>query len=83
MRSRFVWIAEGEDAMEKPAVKLFTWKKAALIITLCVGAVFDRAGHTYHQKGHLNSVDLWASAMTIVTTLCVVAIVGWWANREE
>jgi len=74
---------EGEGAMEeKPTIKL-TWKKALLIITLCVGVVIDRAGHTYHQKGHLDLADWWAAAMTIVIALCAVAFVGWWANREE
>ena len=75
-------IVEGEDSMEaKPTIKL-TWRKALLIMTLCVGALFDRAGHTYHQKGHLDSADLWAVAMSIVTIFCAVAFVGWWANRE-
>ena len=68
---------------ERPAIKLFSWKKAILIITLCVGAVSDRAGHTYHQKGHLDSADLWVAAITIVIAFCAVAFVGWWANREE
>jgi hypothetical protein len=78
-----VQIVEGEGAMEeKPTIRL-TWKKALLIITLCVGAVFDRAGHTYHQKRHLDSADLWIAAISIVTIFCAVAFVGWWANREE
>jgi len=66
----------------KPTIKL-TWRKALLIMTLCVGAVFDRAGHTYHQKGYLDSADLWVVAISIVTVSCAVAFVGWWANREE
>jgi hypothetical protein len=74
---------EGEDSMEeKPTIKL-TWKKTLLTMTLCVGAVFDRTGHTYHQKGHLDSADLWVAAISIVTISCAVAFVGWWANREE
>jgi hypothetical protein len=76
-------ILESESAMEQKQTIKLTWKKALLIMTLCVGAVFDRAGHTYHQKGHLDSADLWAAAMTIVTAICAVAFVGWWANREE
>ena len=76
-------IVEGGGAMEKPAIQLFTWKKALLIVTLCVGAVCDRAGHTYHQKGHLDSADMLVAGMSIVTALCAVAFVGWWANREE
>ena len=75
-------IVEGEGAMEKPAIILFTWSKGILIITLCVGAVCDRVGHTYHQKGHLDSADLLVAAMSIVTALCAVAFVGWWANRK-
>jgi nicotinic acid mononucleotide adenylyltransferase len=78
-----VKIVEGEDTMdEMPTIKL-TWKKALLIMALCLVAVFDRAGHTYHLKGHLDSADVWAAAMTIVTAFCAVAFVGWWANREE
>jgi hypothetical protein len=78
-----VQIVEGEGAMEEKQTIKLTWKKSLLIMTLCVGVVFDRAGHTYHQKGHLDSADLWAAAMTIVTAFCAVAFVGWWANREE
>jgi hypothetical protein len=41
---------EGEDYMEeKPTIRL-TWKKAVLIMTLCLVAVSDRAGHIYHLK---------------------------------
>src|ERR1700731_296583 len=66
MRFGSVQIVEGEGAMEaKPTIKL-TWRKTLLIMTLCVGAVFDRAGHTYHQKGHLDSADLWVAAISIV-----------------
>jgi hypothetical protein len=61
--------------MEKPAIKLFTWNKAILIITLCVGAVCDRVGHAYHQKGHLDSADLLVAATSIVTAFCAVAFV--------
>ena len=76
-------IVEGEDSMEKPAIKLFDWKKAVLI-ALCVGiAVSDRTYHAYRQKGHLDSVDISGAAITIVIAFCAVAFVGWWANREE
>jgi hypothetical protein len=69
--------------MEKPTIKLFTWK-TAILITLCVGtAVSDRAYHAYHQKGHLDSVDISSAAITIVLAFCAAAFVGWWANREE
>jgi hypothetical protein len=69
--------------MEKPTIKLFTWKKAVLA-TLCVAtAVSDRTYHAYRQKGYLNSVDISAAAITIVIAFCAVAFVGWWANREE
>jgi hypothetical protein len=49
---------ESEGAMEQKQTIKLTWKKALLIMTLCVGVVFDRAGHTYHQKGRLDSADL-------------------------
>jgi len=68
---------------ERPAIQLFSWKKAIVIMMVCIGAVSDRAGHTYHQKGHLDSADLWVAAITIVIAFCAVAFVGWWANREE
>jgi hypothetical protein len=68
--------------MEKPTIRL-TWNKAILIMALCAGAVIDRAGHTYHRKGHLDSGDLWSAAMTMLAAFCAVAFVGWWANREE
>jgi len=67
---------------EKPTIKL-TWKKALLIMTLAVLVVSDRAGHAYHVKGRLDSGDIWAATMTMVTVFCAVAFVGWWANREE
>jgi hypothetical protein len=67
---------------EKPIIQL-TWKKAFLLIAICVGVVSDRAGHAYRLKGHLDSGDLWAAAMTIVIAICAVAFVGWWAGREE
>lgn len=76
-------IVEGEDAMDKPAIKLFNWKKAALILTLCVGTVCDTTYHAYRQKGHLDSGDWWAASMTMVIVICAVGFVGWWANREE
>jgi hypothetical protein len=74
---------EGEDLMEKPAIKLFTWKKAIVIAMLCIGAVSDRTYLSFRQKGRLDSVDLWAAAFTIAIAFCAVAFVGWWANREE
>ena len=78
-----VKIVEGAGAMEKPAIKLFTWKKAILIITICVGTVSCRTYESYHQKGHLDSVDLGATSITIFITFCIVAFVGWWANGQE
>ena len=69
--------------MEKPTIKLFTWRKAVLA-TLCVAtAVSDRTYHAYRQKGHLDSVDISGAFITIVIGFCAVAFVGWWANREE
>lgn len=52
-------------------------------MTLCLVAVSDRAGHTYYLKGRLDSGDMWAATMTIVTAFCAAVFVGWWANREE
>jgi hypothetical protein len=69
--------------MQKSAVKLFSWKKAIVIITVGIGAISYRTYETYQQKGHLDSVDLWVAAITIAIFFCVVASVGWWANREE
>jgi hypothetical protein len=78
-----VKILESEAVMEQKQIIKLTWKKALLIMTLCVVAVSDRAGHTYRQKGHLDSADVWAAALTIMIAFCAVAFVGWWANREE
>ena len=78
-----VTILEGQGVMEQKQTIKLTWKKALLIMTLCVGAVSDRVGHTYHQKGHLDSADLLVAGMSIATAFCAVAFVGWWANREE
>ena len=68
---------------EKPALKLFSWKKAIVIVTLGIGAISYRMYQTYQQKGHLDSVDLWVAAITIAIFFSVVAFVGWWANRQE
>ena len=67
--------------MEKPAIKLFSWKKAIMINTLGIGAVSYRTYQSYQQKGHLDSVDLGVAAITIMIVCCIVAFVGWWANR--
>jgi len=76
-------MVEGENSMEeKPTIKL-TWKKALLVMALAVLVVSDRTGHAYHVKGHLDSADIWAATMTMVTVFGAVAFVGWWANREE
>lgn len=68
---------------EKPQIKLFSWKRAVLMIVLGVGVVSYRTCQSYQQKGHLNSVDFWAAGLTIAMMLAILAFVGWWANRPE
>jgi len=83
MRFGSARIVEGEDSMEKPTIKLFTWKKAVLMTISCVGGVSSWTYQSYRQKGHLDSVDVSGAAITMVIAFCVVALVGWWANKEE
>jgi len=64
-------------------LKLFSWKKAIGIVTVGIGAISYRIYQIYQQRGHLDSVDLWVAAITIAIFFCVVAFVGWWANRQE
>jgi len=68
---------------EKPALKLFSWKKAIVIFTVGIGAISFRTYQSYQQKGHLDSLDIWIAAITIAIFLFVVAFVGWWANRQD
>ena len=68
---------------EKPAIKLFSWKKVAVIIMFGIGAVSYKAYQSYQRKGHLDSVDIWAAAVAIAMVSCVAALVVWWGNREE
>jgi hypothetical protein len=66
---------------EKSAIRLFTWKKAIVIILFGIGTVLYKTYQSYQQKGHLDLIDFVAGAMTIVMMFCIVAFVGWWANR--
>jgi hypothetical protein len=68
---------------EKPAIKLFSWKKVTVIIMFAIGAALFKTYQSYQRKGHLDSVDIWAVAITIAMVLCVAAFVVWWGNREE
>jgi hypothetical protein len=72
-----------ETMSEKPATKLFSWKKVAVIIMFGVGAALYKTYQSYQRKGHLDSVDIGAAAVTIAILLCVAAFVVWWGNREE
>lgn len=65
----------------RPATKLFSWKKAVVIITVGIGAVSYRTYQSYQQKGLLTSVDFWAAAVTITLLISIVSVLGWWANR--
>ena len=68
---------------EKSAIRLFTWKKSIVAITAGIGGVSLWIYQSYQQKGHLDSVDWVLAAITSTIVCCIVAFVGWWANKEE
>ena len=78
-----VYTEHGSGAKMESPVKLFSWKRATVVIVVGIGAVSYRTCKSYHRKGHLDLVDLWVAAITIAIILCIVALVGWWANRPE
>ena len=68
---------------EKPPIKLFSWKRAMLPLVLGVAVVSYRAYESYQKKGHVDSVDVWATVVPILMLVGILAVVGWWANRRE
>jgi hypothetical protein len=68
---------------EKPRIKLFSLKRAILMIVLGVGVVSYRTYQSYQQKGHFDSVDLWAAALAMGMMFGILAFIRWWANRPE
>ena len=67
----------------KPEIKLFNWKSAVMATLAGVAGASYRTYQSYQQNGHLSSVDLGVTAITIAIVCCIVTVVGWWANREE
>ena len=47
-----------------------------------IGGALYMIYESYQRKGHLDSVDIGAAAVTIAMVLCVTAFVVWWGNRE-
>jgi hypothetical protein len=66
---------------EKPAIKLFNWKKGIVIMMIGLAGITFRTYQSYQQKGHLDSFDFVAAGVTIAMIFSIVAIIGWCANR--
>ena len=68
---------------EKPRIKLLSWKRAILPLVIGVAVVTYRTYESYQKKGHLDSVDVWATVVPVLMLVGILAVVGWWANRRE